>query len=145
MALRALYWIIGRILVIIDVIKVKHHVNNINRKCNVTMAMTPPSIDMADTLHILNDISWEARCLKSFIVVSVFFVMEECTAGYNNIMVVAAQNVWLRTATNCAAHQSKCRHFDDDEFCEANSWLVEREPRSSWLFYFPQMPANFTH
>ena len=37
----------GRVLVIIRVINVKHYVDNINRKYNVTMAMSPPSVNMA--------------------------------------------------------------------------------------------------
>ena len=59
MAFKTLYCIFGKVLVIIDVINVKHYVDNINRKHNVAMATSPPPppVNMADTLHILNNIS----------------------------------------------------------------------------------------
>ena len=42
MAFKTLYCIFGKVLVIIDVINVKHYVDNINRKHNVAMAMLLP-------------------------------------------------------------------------------------------------------
>ena len=54
MAFRTLYSINGRVLAFVDVINVKHYVDNINRKYKVTMATTPPTVNMADTLHVLN-------------------------------------------------------------------------------------------
>ena len=38
MAFKTLYCIFGKVLVIIDVINVKHYVDNINRRHNVAMA-----------------------------------------------------------------------------------------------------------
>ena len=52
MAFRTLYCINGRVLAFVDVINVKHYVDNINRKYKVTMATTPPTVNMADTLHV---------------------------------------------------------------------------------------------
>ena len=54
MAFTTLYCINGRVLAFVDVISVKHYVDNINRKYKVTMATTPPTVNMADTLHVLN-------------------------------------------------------------------------------------------
>ena len=51
MAFTTLYCINGRVLAIVDV---KQYVYNINRKYKVTMATTPPKVNMADTLHVLN-------------------------------------------------------------------------------------------
>ena len=60
-----LYCIFGKVLVIIDVINVKHYIDNINRKHNVAMATSPsppPPVNMADILHtLINDISREAE------------------------------------------------------------------------------------
>ena len=53
MTFTTLYCIIGRVLAIVDVIIVKHYVDNINRKYTVTMATAPPTVNMADTLHVL--------------------------------------------------------------------------------------------
>ena len=61
MAFTRLYCIIGRVLGIVDGIKVKHYIDNSNRKYTVTMAMTPPTVNMADTLHVLNVHSREAE------------------------------------------------------------------------------------
>ena len=58
-AFATLYWIIGRVLGIVDVIIVKHYVDYINRKYAVTMAM-------ADTLHVLTYISREAESKAMF-------------------------------------------------------------------------------
>ena len=65
-AFATLYWIIGRVLAIVDVIIVKHYVDNINRKYAVTMAMAPPTVNMADTLHVLTYISREAESKAMF-------------------------------------------------------------------------------
>ena len=54
MTFTILYCIIGRVLAIVDGFNVKHYVDNINRKYTVTMAMTPPTVNMAGTLHVLN-------------------------------------------------------------------------------------------
>ena len=42
MAFKTLYCIFGKVLVIIDVIDVKHYVDNINHKHNIAMATSPP-------------------------------------------------------------------------------------------------------
>ena len=60
MAFTTLYCIIGRVLAF-DVIIVKHYVDNINCKYTVTMAMTPPTVNMADTLHVLKHTFLERR------------------------------------------------------------------------------------
>lgn len=52
--LRTLYCITGRVLVDNNTITVKHYVDNINRKYNVAMATSPPTVNMADTLRVLN-------------------------------------------------------------------------------------------
>ena len=49
-----LHYNIGRVMAIVDCIDGKNYVNNINYKYTVTMAMTPPTVNMADTLHALN-------------------------------------------------------------------------------------------
>ena len=61
-----MYCFFRRVLVIVHVINVKHYVDNINHKYTVTMATSPPSVNMADTLHILNDLSREAESKEMF-------------------------------------------------------------------------------
>ncbi len=47
-------WDGGYTVGIVDVINVKHYVDNINRKYTVTMTTTPPTVNIADTLHVPN-------------------------------------------------------------------------------------------
>ena len=74
--------------------------------------------------HFKEDLGW----FSIFMLIGVLFLP---TTNWLHKINADVSTAGLQSSSGQTPQQSKRRHFDDDEFCEANLWLVEREPQST--------------